>query len=319
MKILIVGTGCIGQLYGHFLKQGGATVDACVRPRYADETREGFRLYDRDRGFDDAEEFTPDAVKPGPESVDGQDYDAALLCIPSTGLRSPWLRKFAAAIGTTPVISLTPGLRDREKIAQHIPDDQIGVGLITAVAYPAPLPGEDVDEPGTAYWLPPMAPAFFEGPGDIVEPVTNCLDKGGMKTRRVDDVTEKSAFGAAVLIPAVATLETLDWSLERLRSSRDERKLLKRAIDEAASAVENYLDTSRPLPLRFVGPSVLRGVLTAAPMMPPFDLETYLRVHFTKVGGQTRMALDEFIDRRRLDDLESPALKQLRETIGDVE
>ena len=40
---------------------------------------------------------------------------------------------------------------------------------------------------------------------------------------------------------------------------------------------------------------MLRLVLAAAPRLVPFDLERFLEVHFTKVGAQTRLFLDDWI------------------------
>ena len=311
MSILVVGAGSIGQLYGHCLARGGAQVGVYVRPRYTDEAHSGYRLYDLRRGFDAPETFSPDAVYSRPEELSATDHDAVLLCIPSDGLRGPWLEDFCRAIGDTPIISLTPGLGDRDYLRQYVADECLGIGLITAISYPCPMPGETVDEPGTAYWLPPLAPAYFEGPDEVLRPVTEPLGNGGMKARKIDAVATRSAFGSSLLIPFIAALESTGWSLPKLRRSRDRRRLLARACDEALEAVESKLDARRPFPVRFLGPTNWRGLLTVAPWFPPFDLEVYLQVHFTKVGKQTRMMLEDYIDRRREDGLDSPALQQL--------
>lgn len=318
MRVLIVGAGSIGQLYGFMLQRGGAEVEVYVRPRYVDDAQRGYRIYERRKGLTSSQSFHPDGIRTSPDDVREQAYDAVILCIPSTGLRGPWFEEFATATKDATVVSLTPGLEDREFIAEYVDETRLAIGLITAVSYPAPMPGESAPDPGTAYWLPPLTPAFFQGPKERLEPILNTLSEGGMRSRRISDVTERSSFGSALLIPLVAVLETAGWSLAELRGSRQRRTLLDDAADEALSAVETHLDSRRPLPTRMLGPTTWRGILMAAPIVPPFDLETYLQVHFTKVSDQTRMILDEYIECRRRSGDSSPALTKLREQIGDT-
>lgn len=316
MHVLIVGAGSIGQLYGHFFQRGNSVVDVYVRPRYVDRARQGFVLYDRSRGLEEGSRFVPDDVLASPGDVDQKDYDAVVLCIPSTGLRGEWFKEFADAIGDATLVSLTPALKDRRFIAGHIGEDQFAVGMITAVAYPAPMEGEQAPQPGTAWWLPPLIPAYFEGPAQRLAPVMERLDDGGMKTRRVDDLARRAGFGAAVLTAFVATLEMKGWSFARLRGDREAMKLLAEATDEAMGAVELHLGQKRPLAARMLSPLTFSGALLAAPVVPPFELEMYLRTHFTKVGDQTRLMLHDYIDQRDEQGEDSPALQTLIDEIG---
>ena len=311
LRVLIVGAGSVGQLYGHIFQRGGATVEVYVRPEYAEEAAEGFTVYDRSQGLDDPMKFIPEAVRTAPGQIRERHYDAIVLCIPSTGLRGEWIEEFGPATGEATVITLTPGLEDREFLGRYIDEERIGAGLITAVAYPAPMQGETAPQPGTAFWLPPMTPAFFEGPAERIDPVVSALKKGGMSARRVKNLARRAAFGSAVLIPFVAVLETQDWSLSKLRGDKEAMGLLADVVDEAIGAVEEYLGTKRPLAARLLSPLTFSGALIAAPKVPPFDLETYLRVHFTKVGEQTRLLLGEFVDQRERAGEDSPALQTL--------
>ncbi len=312
MRILIVGAGSVGQLYGHVLKQGGADVGVYIRPKYVDQAREGYHLYERKRGFSQSERFVPDSIHTSPEEIVDQEFEAVLFCVPAPGLRGGWLEPFCEATGDATLITLTPGLDDRKFIARHCEEERIGVGLITAIAYPAPLPGEEVDEPGTAYWFPPMTPAMFDGPRERLEPVLQALKAGGMNSRFRKNLEVEAAYGAAVLNIFIAALEGADWSFDAVKGSAEIRKLIDAAWSEAMELIEDRFEKKPPLPLRFLGPTTLRGGLMMAPMVPPFDLETYLKVHFTKVGHQTRMTLDDYIERRIEHGWESPALEKIR-------
>ena len=316
MRVLIFGAGSIGQLYGHILAQSGATVDVYVRPKYAADAESGYRLYERRKGFRDPLLFKPDQVLTTCDEVADVDYDVVLFCVSSTALRGDWLDEFAPAVGDTALVSLTPGMEDEEILLRHFSEAQLGRGMITAVSYPAPLPSDGDVEPGTAYWLPPMAPALFEGPDEVVKPLASALTKGGMKSKVVDNVSEQSRMGSAVLIPFVAVLETLGWSFKALNKSRDARRFLDQAVEEALTLMEAKFDSKRPLPFRFLGPLSWKGALIAGPVVTPFDLEEYLQVHFTKVGDQTRLFFDNYC--RSCDELgiECPALEKLRDELN---
>ncbi len=312
MRILIVGAGSVGQLYGYFLAEGGAHVDAYVRPKYAATAREGFRLYDRSKGLSTPLRFQPRAVVSSESQLQDRSYDAALFCIPSTGLEGPWLPPFLEALGEDcHVISLLPGIDDRATLAEWIPDRRLATGLITAVAYPAPLPGESVDEPGTAFWLPPLTPAFFQGPRDVIAPLIAHLKSGGMSARRHRRTDQLSAFGSAVLMPLVAILETLDWSLADLKRNAPARRRLSQTTDEVMAIVSASIDATPPLSIRLLGPTTWRGALTFAPWIAPFDLQAYLELHFTKVGDQTRLFFRDYIDKGRIHQLPTEQCQSL--------
>jgi 2-dehydropantoate 2-reductase len=60
-----------------------------------------------------------------------------------------------------------------------------------------------------------------------------------------------------------------------------------------------------------VRPLVVRVVLRLAPLLFPFDLETYTRVHFTKVGDQMRLSLPQYIESGKKHGVGVAALEQL--------
>ena len=311
MRVLIVGAGSVGQLYGFCLQRGGAAVDVYVREKYADEARQGYLLYDRKKGLQDPFRFTPESVFSTPEELQAQRFDALILCIPSNRLRGDWFQPFADAIGSATFLSLTPGLEDQQFITHFLPEEQVATGLITSVSYPAPLPGESVDQPGTAFWFPPLAPALFQGSSPRLQPLVEALRRGGMKSKIVTDLDAKAGFGSGLLMPIVATLETVDWSFQNLKAHQERIDLMLAAIEENLSLVEALLDVKRPVFANLLSATTLKGALIAAPKVAPFDLEVYFQLHFTKVGEQTRLFLNDYIRLRETKAMESPALSQL--------
>ncbi|WP_230469930.1 ketopantoate reductase family protein [Lujinxingia vulgaris] len=318
MRILIVGAGSVGQLYGLHLARAGEEVHVLVRPRYAEEARLGYRLYERRRDFKQHAIFTPDGVWTDAAELPPGHFDAVILAIPSTGLRGPWLASLARQLGDATLLTLTPGLDDVQTLAEHVPPDQIARGLITSVSYPAPFPGESCPQPGTAYWFPPLTPALFEGPNDRVTPIVAALKRGHMSSRRVTGLAEKAAFGSGVLMPIVAHMETVGWSLERVREDEEKVSELVTTMSQIRAILEATLQARAPLPMRLLNPATVRLLTRLAPRVPPFDFEVYLQVHFTKVGAQTRMFLDDYIQKGESLDLPTGAIAELRAKLGDA-
>lgn len=316
MRVLIVGAGSIGQLYGYYFQRGGAAVDVFVRPKYKAEAKEGFALYERKKGLQDPASFVPDGVLSAIDEVEERLYSAVVLAIASDGLRGDWFAALAAGIGDATLVSLSPALEDQEFLEGFLPAEQIVNGLITAVSYPAPMAGEEAQEAGTAYWFPPLTPAFFEGERERLIPLIEVLNRGGMTSRALKGLQSKAAFATAVLMPAVAVLETVGWSFKALRKDRERRRLLVAAAKETLAITEVLTGERRPLPMRFLSPSTLAMGLFFAPAVPPFDLERYVQLHFTKVGAQTRLYLADFIEERQKNgELESPAIARLLQEI----
>ena len=91
--------------------------------------------------------------------------------------------------------------------------------------------------------------------------------------------------------PAIAGLEVEGWSFARLRRSATLGTIAACARQSMVVAA-SWHDQAPPVARLFIRPLVLRAVLRVAPWVMPFDLETYLDYHFTKVGDQTRHHLE---------------------------
>jgi 2-dehydropantoate 2-reductase len=297
MRILIVGAGSVGQVYGYYLQRGGCDVHVYVRDRYAAEAAAGFVLYPP--GARTPVRFTPAGVHTGLETVRAGAWDQVWLCVPSDALRGPSIPDVVGAAGGATVISLLPGLRDRDALLGFVPAERLGIGLITFSSWHAPLAGEALPEPGMAWWNPPMTPNLFEGPG--AEAVVTALRRGGAPAA-VGSATRAAALGSSLLVPIVAAMEVAGWSFAGLRGDRPAAL--------AAAASQEALTISAAHGGFGTGPHRLAANLTAirlltwlAPLLTPMDFEVFLRVHFSKVGVQTMLALDTWItegERRRL-------------------
>lgn len=294
-RILLVGAGAVGQAYGYHLQQGGADVAFLVKEKYREETEAGFvlhrhRVFRRPKtvGFADYDVFTDY------DEVEKVEWDQVWLCMSSTALRGEWLEELVGRIGDATLVSLQPGIDDVHRVEDVYDPTKVVFGLITLIAYQAPLPGEELPE-GVAYFLPPMAPTPFSGRAERASRVAKALARGGCPAKVDPNTPRTAAYGAAVMNPAIAALEVAGWSLARFRRT-PALEIATAAAKEALQVVGLYHWSKVPFSVRTLRrPELLGPGLALAPALMPFDLEVYLEYHFTKVGDQTRQILSDYI------------------------
>lgn len=318
-RILIIGAGAVGQVYGLHLQKGGAEVDVYVRSKYATECREGLRLYrmasKRKRV---PTTFTPAEVLTTPDEVAERSYDQVWLCISTSALEKALAAEDAATtgleavlrnIGTATFVQFQPGLHVPALLAPVVPREQTVEGGIAMVSYQAPLVEDEVDEPGVAFMLQ-TSPFTGADATSVVE----ALEKGGCPAKVHADARATMAFGSATLMPMMAALEGAEWKLAGIRK-REWARLAADACEEALEITGAQLGTKPPAWGGFVSPFTVRLASLFAPGAAPFELETYLEYHFTKVRDQTRLLLDKFLEEGARRGLNTTALGTLRSRV----
>jgi 2-dehydropantoate 2-reductase len=269
-----------------------------VREKYAEACRAGLTLYPLNRPKAIRWQPVPFAgfgVLTRTEEVATHTWDQVWLCVSSPALQGPWFDELLEAIGNATLVFLQPGLRDRDAMQERWPEERLVQGLITLISYQAPLPGEHVPQPGVAYLFPPLSATPFTGPPERTQAVVDALRAGGCRAKVSPQVRYRAAIGSAVLMPHVVALETAGWSLQALRKS-PLLTLASRASREAMIIAAAYNGFPPPAARYMVQPLLTQLVLGLAPRLLPFDLEVYLRYHFTKVGAQTRAAMAVYIE-----------------------
>lgn len=293
MRILIVGAGAVGQVYARHLQRGGATIGVFVREKYARACQDGLVLYPLNEGRSPACRTALEGLEvlTTPDQVQRTRWDQIWLCVSSTGLQGGWLQALLSAATGAAVVTLQPGLEDRQFLLQYVPEESLVTGLITFIAWQAPLPGEPALDPsGIMYWLPPLTPLPFSGPAAHTQPILETLRRGGVSAKLISDLPKQMAITASAMSPAMAALETAGWSLKRFRRSAAAR-LAASAARQSMAVAAAYHGQRTPLAVAMLQPILLRAGALVAPAVVPFDLERYLKYHFTKVGDQTRDAL----------------------------
>ncbi len=316
MKVLIIGAGAVGLVYGRHLADAGARVSLFVRPSRRDEALAGTNLTRvRVVGARKTARFVPDAVVTSAEQARALDVDQAWVATSTNALDEPWLEALLAALPRAVVVFLQPGEDVLARMKQLVPDDARRVrGAISMASWVSPLPGstdprEVATPPGIAYVLPPLGPSGFEGPR--AKEIVELLSRGGCPAT-LTDVTTSLAVGSSLLLPHMVALEAGGWKLSRL-ASRELALLAAGASREALAIACAGLGIPSP----FAARSLTRALTTQiaarlAALLVPFDLEVYLRVHFLKVRDQTLLLIAESTKHGRARSLPTTFLERLR-------
>jgi 2-dehydropantoate 2-reductase len=312
MKILVVGAGSVGQVYARHFQRGGAEVAFLVKEKHAAEARRGFTLYPlRESGRKPVRFEAFDVVT----ALDGRKWDAIVLCVSSPAIRGKWLDDLAAGSGDATIVMLQPGLTDHAYVAERVGAERLVSGLIGFMAYAAPLPGEKVPEPGTAYWFPPLQGCPLSGPAERVAPIVEVLARGGFPAKVHPDVQGEIAFKGAVFETYVLALECAGWRFSELRRDRELIRLGARAAREVASIAEKVQGRKAPAVVMLAGPLGVRVGMCVVSRLAPFDVEAFFKVHFTKVGDQTHQMFETCASLAAQHGLQTPALEALRKRL----
>ena len=318
MRVLLVGAGAVGQVYGWHFDRGCAKVAFLVRPRHRKTLMAGLPLYPHPHRkhrepiiWSEFDVLTSDA------EAAAWNPDVVVLCTPSNALREPWLAALAQTISQEATwLCLAAGLDDADLVATHTGTERLLVGLIALISYPGPLSGEARRTPGMVWWFPPFSSCPFAGPPARLRPVMDALRAGGMPVAHKPALQQNSAWPNAILMPFLVALELADWSFERLQQGGGITDAAA-SIQETTRIVAARLGRPAPFWTRWVRPFTLRLVLWAASRVIPLPLEPYLRFHFTKVGAQTRMFIEGYEATALSLDVAVPTLRRLAQDLRE--
>jgi len=315
MRVLLVGAGAVGQVYGRHLQQAGVQISYYVKDKYAMGLRTGLTVYDLNRnepweplpfyGYETLTELS---------EVRAHGWDQIWFCVSSTALRGEWLDDFLDAVGDAAIVSLQPGLKDQEVLLNKVGKERLVTGLIGFIAYQAPLAHEPVERVGIAYYFPPFVPSLFSGPASEVKPIIKALKMSRLPCRSTKKVGPRMAQASSVLMPLIVGLQASGWSFERFRTGKM-LDLAARAAREAQVIVSSYHQVRPSFARHLIRSFVLGIVIRLAPYVMPFPLEIYLRVHFTKVDDQSRSLLDSYRKEASQKNHASQALNELFEEV----
>ena len=322
MKILIVGAGAVGTVYGRHLVLGGADVSFYVREKYLQDllasSKQGLLFYlwnKKNKAGPEQVLWKGFGVLSRLKEVEQEQWDAVILSTSSTGLRGEWLEPFLKAIGNaSTLVTLQPGLHDREYLTTRFPVDRLVEGSIPIVSYFAPMEDERLDKPGVAVWLPPGAKVFLSGNETRVRPLLELFNRGGLRASLDQGAKKKEVVPGTVLSLFIAALKASGWSFQSLQKG-PELRLACQAMHEIIPvlAKNEGISVSRSLLKLLLTPGFFKALLWVSRFLVPFDFERYLKLHFTKVGEQMAQNRRDMIEVAQKAQVTTPALLKLNQ------
>lgn len=301
-KILLVGAGAVGQVYGKYLADAGNEVSFLIKEKYVDEMAKGVILYNinRDKHRRKPLRFTEYKTVTSWGAAAEIRWDMIVLCISSSALHEGMdFAGLKQALGDATLVMLQPGPDDMALVAQHVPAAQIVQGMITLSSYHTPMPGEQTAVPGTAYWLPPLVPMPFAGPVERRSAVIQAFVGAQLAAKSISDMRETSLYTTAAFMVFLTALEASHWKFDGLRKDGAMIERMLSANQEAFEAISARHHLRAPFWSKWVSAWMIKSLLKIAPHAVPFDLETFFQVHFTKVKTQTKLFVNTYIQHAR--------------------
>jgi ketopantoate reductase len=316
MNILLVGAGAVGKVYGRHLALGGAQVSFFVKEKHVASLQNGIPLYvlNERKKRDRPEIFKNFGVLTQIEEVKKQKWDYVILCVASPALQESWLKQIIDAKGTAALVSLQPGLNDLEFIQSQLPAGETLIsGTIPIISFDTPMPGEQREIPGTAYWIPPGGFAGFSGPPSQVEPLLAIFKKGRFAVKAVANTAAENTVSSPALTFFISILENSDWSFARLKKNP---KFAQACLAMREGVMANAHKSGAKTPnTAILCPAFFKSLIAIAPLIVPFDLERYLKVHFTKVSDQMHQSQKDYVDHAIAHHLPAKEMKRYLEQL----
>ena len=119
-----------------------------------------------------------------------------------------------------------------------------------------------------------------------------------MKAKKHSNVAKLSAFPAAMLMSLMMSLEGAGWSFSRFASGSRLSEAVA-VVKEALVIAAHHNQCSPPWWRPFISPRLIRIALALAPRIIPLPLEPYFKFHFSKVGDQTRLYIETYLEKGR--------------------
>jgi ketopantoate reductase len=328
MKILIVGSGAVGQVLGQHLQSAGFKLAFFARPESAARLQQAldsggmpvFQITHRQKrkpiarrletfqlvkDFGQAREFEPDQI---------------WFTTPSPVYYSSWFRDFLRAVPSGRVVCFAPEGARPAFFLEGVPEDRLVFGGITFIAWQGDLEGGGGQPEGVTFWRPPLLEIPLVGDKEAGQEVAAVLQNAGFRAAVKDpDYSQIVASTTAVQLALATGLELCGWSFGALRGSR----WLRRVAAGSREAVLSQNPGAGPFARLLIGlllsPAGLLLATLLLPLLFPFDLASYLKFHYLKTRDQTVTLLALFIDDGTRRGLPVENIRLLLQALNDSE
>ncbi len=300
MNVLIVGCGAVGQVYGLFLQNAGVTLGYLERPAAVDRLRGaqdqgGFPLYQISHSRRrDPIPHRLEHYQVVTDVAESQRFapDQIWFTIPSQAYYSDWFKDFLQQVRSERVVCFVPEGRRPEFLPDGSGDRLVFAGT-TFMAWQGSLDGGGGQPEGVNFWLPPLSIPLV-GSETACQEVGQLLRNAGFRFSIGKPDSHTQAATTALMTAFTVGLELSGWSLGSFRRSPWLRRAARAARESVLSQVPGPGTFQRALLGRPVLTAAFYLVALALPLICPFDVEKYLKFHYTKTREQTLTLLDLF-------------------------
>ena len=303
MKVLIVGCGAVGQVFGLYLQKAGVELGFYDRPEVADRLKRalgegGLSLFQitymrrrnpiphRLENFQvvvdvaESQAFKPDLI---------------WFATPSPVYHSEWFHEFLEKVPSERVVCFAPEGARPEFFPESGGEGRLVFGGFTMIAWQGDLEGSSGKPQGVNFWRPPLVGIPLTGTEKAGGQVKELLKKAGLRAvvNKQDDPKSLAAV-TAVMTAFVAGLELSGWSLGAYRTSPWLKQAARGAREGALSQFSRAGVFTRALLGMLCSPAMFFLLSLLLPLPFPFNLGKYLKFHYTKTREQTLTLLDVF-------------------------
>ncbi len=318
MKILIVGAGAIGQVYGWHLNQAGHNVCFFIKEKYKPTIADGFVIFRHGLKSIKRSHWRDIKVVTSIEQVQSTQWDQVYLTMSTDALHSDLTANILSNVGDATVVALQAGIKDGDYVKSKAPSArQVVQGMITLISYQSPFAGQQ-GESGVTYFIPPLAKAMHGGEQLRCKQVVEVLNGAGLPSFIVKDYAKASAPATALMQPIIGALQLNNWNLNTFTDSQHYQLGLN-AAKQAVGAVGCEVGVSVGVFRLVTTRHVFRAVIFFARRFIPFDLQSFLAAHYgNKTQIQNLIYLDAFIELGQKHQQPTAALQKLVQLIRNT-
>lgn len=283
-RILVLGTGVVGQIFGGMLHRAGHLVSFFTRPERVDALRtQGIRLMLR-KG---RTELRVSGLRVTDDILLFDEYDWVLVCFRGDQVADAEQILLRRSVGPAQIVWCMPLWPQRAaELAARVPRSHYLMPGVSGVYR--------TDHIEAAIRRTGLAPLGESDEADS-RALASLLSAAGLPARLRRGLPEQIAGGIAILFPLLLGLATEDWRLPHLRRNKARLRLVHAAQVEALQLLEAegvHLPRSTSS-YRRMHPALFTASFRIVTLFLPAFARDMLTVHFRKTHAQQMSMLRE--------------------------
>jgi hypothetical protein len=302
MKVLIVGCGAVGQVFGLFLQKVGVELGLFDQPatnkRLEKSLENGglplFQVSQSHKKKPIAHRLEHYRVLRDETECQRFQPDLIWFTLPSPVYYSDWFRNFLQEVPSERVVCFAPEGGRREFLPEGIDRDRLVFGGVTFMAWQGDLEGGGGKPGAVNFWRPTMPGIMLAGTKKAGREVKLLLRKAGFRASLGKADSRMQACVTGVITAFVAGLELAGWSLSTFRKSQWPVLAAGAAREAVSGQIYKTGFFQRVWMAFLLSPATLRLASLILPTLVPFNLEKYLKFHYLKTRDQSLKLLDIF-------------------------